>query len=201
MKIIGITGKAGSGKDTVANHLVAQYGYRRGQFAYELKRMVCETFGWDRNQIDDLEYKEEIPLLQDGTPQCPGPLDGLDLPVFPGGMTRRQVLIHWGTNCMRYIDPDIHVKLTMRNFAADNRTSLVVFADLRFLNEAVAVRALGGEVWRVVKIGGPGTDEGSASNVSETEMDRIVPDLVLEAAHGQIPFLLSQADGFLGFVV
>ena len=183
---------------------MAQYGYRREQFAYDLKRQVCETFGWDRDQIDDLEYKEAVPLNLDGTPQCPGPLDGFDQPVFHGGMTRRQVLIHWGTNSMRYIDPDIHVKLTMVRVAPVVRafpghpTARFVFADLRFLNEATAVRKLGGEVWRVVKIGGPGTDEASSSNVSETEMDRIVPDRTLEAAHGQIPFLLSQADGFLG---
>lgn len=201
--IIGVTGKAGSGKDTVANHLAAKYGYMRKQFAFDLKRMVCDTFRWDRNRIDDLEYKEEVPLNPDGTPQCPGPVDGYGQPKFPGGMTRRQVLIHWGTNGMRYIDPDIHVKLTMVRVAPvvrrnpTHRCSQFVFADVRFLNEAGAIQELGGEIWRVVKSGGPGTDAASSSNVSETEMDLITPDRTLEAAHGQIPHLLSQVDGLL----
>lgn len=201
--IVGVTGKAGSGKDTVANHLVAKYGYMRKQFAFDLKRMVCDTFGWDRVRIGDLEYKEEVPLNPDGTPQCPGPLNEHGEPVYPGGMTRRQVLIFWGTDCMRAIDPDIHVKLTMARVAPvvrmnpTHRCSQFVFADVRFLNEAKAIRELGGEIWRVMKSGGPGTDGSSAAGVSETEMDGIVPDRTLEAAHGQIPHLLSQVDGLL----
>ncbi len=199
MKVIGITGKAGSGKDTVAGHLIGKYGYIRGQFAFDLKRMVCETFGWETDRLDDLEYKEEIPLNSNGTPQCPGPPG-----AYPNGMSRRDVLIFWGTNCMREIDPDIHVKLTLwrlerrvaqRHFAdPDRRRGQLVFADLRFLNEEAAVRRLGGIILRTVKLGGPGTSSGG---VSETEMDLINPDFTVEAAHGEIPFLLEQVDDIL----
>ncbi|MEE8536981.1 MAG: hypothetical protein V3S71_03170, partial [Acidobacteriota bacterium] len=168
--IVGITGKAGSGKDTVANFLVGEYGFRRAQFAYELKRIVCEIFNWNRNLLDELEYKEEVPLNQDGTPQCPGPTK-----LYPGGMSRRQVLIFFGTDCMRAIDPDIHVKLAMQQIDPTlrafpiRRSSQFVFPDVRFLNEAEAIKKRGGEIWRVVKLAGSGTDAGSADHVSETE--------------------------------
>ncbi len=204
--MIGVTGLAGSGKDTVANHLVAKHGYRREQWAFDLKRMVCETFGWDRDRIDDLDYKEEVPMVpafaggacnagQGMVPQCPGP-DGK-------GMTRRQVLIFWGTDCMRAIDPDIHVKLTLVRVSPVVRafpghpSSRFVFADVRFLNEAKAIREMGGSVIRTVKLGGPGTDAATAAHVSETEMAGIVPDFTLEAAHGEIPKLLEQVDDVL----
>ena len=68
-------------------------------------------------------------------------------------------------------------------------------ADVRFINEAKAIRRLGGEVWRVSKIGGPGTD--SADHQSETEMDLIKEDHAIEAAHGQIPLLLAMVDALL----
>ncbi len=193
MKVIGVTGKAGSGKDTVANHLIAKYGYRREQFAYDLKRIVCETFDWDRDRMDELEYKEEKPVNPDGTFQCPGP-DG-------EGLTRRDVLIELGTNCLRdKVDQDIHVKLTARRVEPvlrafrGQRAARIIFADVRFLNEAAAIRSWGGEIWRTVKIGGSGTSGASAAHKSETEMDLITADCILEAAHGQVDLLLRQAD-------
>ncbi len=199
-KVIGIIGKAGAGKDTVADHLRAKYGFVRGQFARLLKDIVCDVYGWDRELIETLEYKEEIPLLPDGTPQCPGPLHREGHRVYPGGMTRRQVLQHIGTEGFRYCADDTWVRAEVR-FLDDQGKLLgsmpegLVFADVRFINEAKAIRRLGGEVWRVSKIGGPGTD--SADHQSETEMDLIKEDHAIEAAHGQIPLLLAMVDALL----
>jgi hypothetical protein len=43
---IGITGLAGSGKDTAADFICSQYGYTRVSFAAKLK-LICLTLGWD----------------------------------------------------------------------------------------------------------------------------------------------------------
>ena len=199
-KVIGIVGKAGAGKDTVADHLRARYGFVRGQFARLLKDIVCDVYGWDRELIETLEYKEEIPLLPDGTPQCPGPMTAGEYLVYPNGMTRRQVLQHIGTQGFRYCADNTWVLAEVR-FLNDQGQLMggmpagLVVADVRFVNEAKAIRNLGGEVWRVSKIGGPGT--ASSTHQSETEMDTIKADHTLEAAHGQIPHLLALVDALL----
>lgn len=56
---IGITGLAGSGKDTAADFICKEYGYTRVSFAAPLKA-VCASLGWDSNK-DELGRK----LLQD----------------------------------------------------------------------------------------------------------------------------------------
>lgn len=48
---IGLTGLAGSGKDTVAVILDYEYGYRRLSFADPLKRL-CLDMGWDGKKDD-----------------------------------------------------------------------------------------------------------------------------------------------------
>ena len=42
---IGLVGKAGTGKDTVAAYLVAVYGFRKFAFADKLKEIDTELFG------------------------------------------------------------------------------------------------------------------------------------------------------------
>lgn len=50
--IIGLVGFAGSGKDTVANHLVKEWGFHADSFAKPLKDAACAIFGWDREMIE-----------------------------------------------------------------------------------------------------------------------------------------------------
>lgn len=45
--IIGVSGKAQAGKDTVGNYLVANYGFTRTASADALKRIARNTFKWD----------------------------------------------------------------------------------------------------------------------------------------------------------
>lgn len=199
MRVIGIMGKAGAGKDTVADHLVAKHGFAKGQFACVLKDVVCRVYGWDREALDSdhaarklgyasaLAYKEEVPRLPGGAPQCPGPDS---LPLSLRGMTRRKVLQHIGTEGFRYCALDTWVRCEMNRLPGG--ASGIVFADLRFPNEVDAIRNLGGRVWCVRKIGGPGTASGGHS--SETALDGTKVDAFLEAAHGEIPKLLALVD-------
>ena len=52
--IIGVTGFIGSGKDTIANYLVAKHGFVRDSFAGTLKDAVAQVFGWDRELLEGL---------------------------------------------------------------------------------------------------------------------------------------------------
>lgn len=71
MKVVAVSGWAGSGKDTLANTLIKDYGFKRVGFADPLKDTVAEQFGFDRASLDDQNQKnlplKELPVsLRDG---------------------------------------------------------------------------------------------------------------------------------------
>lgn len=140
--IIGITGPIGSGKDTVADYLVARYGFTRLSFAGPLKDAVAEIFHWDREALEGLtpasrEWRETVD---------PWWSEALGIPE----LTPRWVLQNIGTNVMRqHFHTDIWVHSTMRQSLC--LSGPVVISDARFINEARGISSAGGEVWRVTR--------------------------------------------------
>lgn len=59
--IVGLIGKKRSGKDTVANYLVQEYGYKRYGFADPMKEMIKEAFLWNEEWVNG-KYKEVVDL-------------------------------------------------------------------------------------------------------------------------------------------
>ena len=55
MKVIGLHGKAGSGKDTVADYLVANHGFEKISFATTLKAMLAAGGFTEPANRDDKE--------------------------------------------------------------------------------------------------------------------------------------------------
>lgn len=51
LPIVGISGKAGSGKDAVAQHLVTKYGYAQVAWADTVKRMASDIFMFTEEQL------------------------------------------------------------------------------------------------------------------------------------------------------
>lgn len=51
LPIVGISGKAGSGKDAVAQHLVTKYGYAQIAWADTVKRMASDIFMFTEEQL------------------------------------------------------------------------------------------------------------------------------------------------------
>lgn len=62
MKVIAISGWKGSGKDTVAAHLIEKHNATRTAFADPLKDLAASEYGFPRSWADDPAYKES-PLL------------------------------------------------------------------------------------------------------------------------------------------
>ena len=137
--IIGISGLAGCGKDTIADYLVTTYGFEKVSFAAILKDMLSVAGFSEPANRDD---KEKL--------------------VAGFTFTWREAAQKLGTEWARSLDKDIWVKLTVCNLKEDKN---YVFSDVRFDNEAQAIIDKGGFNIQLV---GRKVDLGSsASHASE----------------------------------
>lgn len=136
-QIIGICGFIGSGKDTAADYLVQEFGFRRDSFAATLKDAVAAVFGWDRELLEGRtaqarEWREQVD---------PWWATRLNMPE----LTPRLALQLWGTEvCRRGFHDDIWIaslEARLRN-SRDN----IVISDCRFPNEIRAIKQAGGKV-------------------------------------------------------
>jgi hypothetical protein len=138
--IVGITGRIGSGKDTIADYLCTFHGFRRMSFAGSLKDAVASVFGWDREMLEGTtkasrEWREKVD---------PWWAERLRMP----NLTPRWVLQYWGTEvCRQHFHNDIWVASVENKLrqTIDN----VVITDCRFPNELYAIKNAGGKTIRV----------------------------------------------------
>ncbi|WP_242221765.1 deoxynucleotide monophosphate kinase [Shinella zoogloeoides] len=134
-RVVALTGAAGSGKSTAADYLIRHHGYERVKFAGPLKAML-KAAGLTDNQIEGTDKEKPTRLLQGKTPRH-----------------AMQTLGHeWGRNCIGegfWVFLFEHAALQI----VDNGGRVVV-DDLRFPNEAAAVRALGGVIIKLEGRGG-----------------------------------------------
>ena len=137
--IIGVCGLIGSGKGTVADFLVDDYGFVKVSFADALKDSVALLFNWDRKLLEgDTEESRAWREQKDDFWS-----NELDKEVTP-----RLVLQLFGTECMRHGFYDgIWVSLVKKKLLES--TGNFVLPDTRFLNEMNMIRSLGGLIWEV----------------------------------------------------
>lgn len=150
--IIGLCGLAGSGKSTVARTLTGSFDFNRLAFADPLKGMLASV-GFTPEQLYGSEKEAVIADL---------------------GVTPRAAMQSLGTDWGRdMVHPDIWVNLWTRKARALLAAGAHVVADdVRFPNEVAAIRALGGEVWRVDR---PGTVQmAHASETHDLEADATI---------------------------
>jgi len=154
--LIGLTGYAQSGKDTLASVLVENYGYSRIAFAdkirdflYGINPMVaCSPTGYLQDLVNLVGWdkaKQE--------PQV------------------RRLLQDLGISARELIDENIWVNAALSSVSTEDR---VVVTDVRFENEAVMVRLMGGQLWRVKRVGvGPVNNHVSESELDGYKVDQI----------------------------
>ena len=137
--LIGICGLIGSGKDTIADHLVEQYNFKRDSFAAPVKDVLSAVFGWDRE------------MLEGRTKKSRDFRDQLDLwwanRLHNGRFTPRWAMQHIGTELFRnnFFNEIWIASLEHRiKDVADD----VVISDCRFKNEIEVIKRHGGKmVW------------------------------------------------------
>jgi len=165
--IIALVGLAGSGKSVAAAHLVDRYDARVEKFAGPLKDMM-RALGLTEREIEGDAKENPCDLLLGATPRH----------------AMRTIGTEWGREM---IHPDLWVSAWTRRVSA--RGGVVVVDDCRFVNEAGAVRALGGLIVRIERAG-----LAVANHKSETEMAEIVPDRVI-VNDGALDYLRRALDG------
>jgi hypothetical protein len=151
VEVMGLSGYARAGKDSIADYFVAKHGYTKMSFADPMKQALLTLdpnidfaggraylsqavrVGWDELKSSSTEIR---PLLQK-----------------LGTEVGRNM---WGE--------DFWVNAAINSIPDGSK---VIFADVRFPNEAKAIRSLGGNVWRVSRDG----VEAANSHISETALD------------------------------
>lgn len=128
--IIGLSGYARSGKDTVAELLVLNYGFKRLAFADGIREalLALNPILHDGHRLNELVgmYGWEVAKAKDEV---------------------RRLLQVMGTEVGRkLINEDVWVWLLFNKVNTDER---IIIPDVRFPNEARMIEQQGGEVWRI----------------------------------------------------
>jgi hypothetical protein len=154
--LIGLTGKAGSGKDTVGDYFVTEHGGFKIAFAGPLKEACKLLFRLSDAQLHDRHEKEVVDERW--------------------GKSPRQLFQEVGTDLLRtHIDKEIFTKSTRYGILAALEThSLVVVTDCRFENETALIRELGGVVWHLRRGGGGGDEHVSEQVLPVHSSDHLV---------------------------
>lgn len=180
LRVIGLTGRAGSGKTTVARHLVEVHRAIRLPFAKPLKSMLYHLL-----EMQGIG-------LSAATRMIDGDLKEVPTPAF-GGRTPRWAMQTLGTEWGRALSPTFWVDAWRAavdradlEAAADMTDVLIVADDVRFPEEAAAIRALGGIVARLER---PGSGLGGESGGHPSETTDIGEVSVAIVNDGSLPDL------------
>lgn len=137
--IIGLNGLKGSGKDTVGQYLVDNWGYTRASFAEKLKTSAAELFdvlpeSWE-------QWKNE--------PETTVSINRRSVPIV--NLTVREFLQRYGTESHRDIfGSDFWVDEALKGLDPNKKT---VFTDARFENELERIKSLGGYNVQILRPG------------------------------------------------
>lgn len=130
-RIFGIVGAIGSGKDTIGDRLIQNYGFQKTSFAKRVKDVAAAVFGWDREMLEgstkvSREWREVVDEYW--------------------GITPRLALQKIGTEMFRnQIDDKVWVKAVQKEIAQSPDLDYVI-TDCRFKNEVESIKEMGGTI-------------------------------------------------------
>lgn len=188
MIIVGLTGAAGAGKDTVADHLVAKHGFQKVAFAADLKDMLNTLnpiIGFSGTRLMDIRQAagtESERILKEQYPEY------------------RRLLQTLGTDCIRARDPHFWIYQLLEEIAGLPDDSRVVVADCRFPNELDSLeRAYRQETffWEIIRPGmpkAPGNIDHSSEHYAGSMGEApLLNDSTLDELHAEVDRYLAEA--------
>lgn len=164
-RVIALCGARRTGKDTVAGHLVAQYGYEHIKITAPLKA-VCKTlfhFSDDQLETDIKEHVDER-----------------------WGVSPRQVMQFLGTEIFQYkiqeLIPDVGRKFWINSLITQiqsNPAKRYVISDLRFIHEFEELKEHIDNVFTMKLVSNRVEGNQTDTHASECEYKNIQEDVLL----------------------
>lgn len=164
--IIGLTGYAQHGKDTVGGILTTLYGYTRFAFADQVRELALRVDPWVATFADPLVQLLGIPSVANLRLSRVVELVGWEKAKAQPEV--RRILVELGMGVRDIVGPDSWVFAGARTMEPMGPPA--VFTDVRFPNEVAWVRKNGGVVIRITR---PGVEAVPHDNAAE----RYVPNL------------------------
>jgi dephospho-CoA kinase len=154
--IIGLTGFARSGKDSVAKVLIENYGFTRVAFADPIRELLFE--------LD--------PILENGH-RLSSTVEEYGWEFAKAKPEVRRLMQVLGVSARRIIDEDLWVIKALRTMDDDKN---YVVTDVRFENELAALKVLGAQIWRVERSG----VDAINNHISEAQMSTFKVDQTIK---------------------
>lgn len=184
-KVVGFCGFKGSGKDTAADYLVAEYGYTKISLAHPLKLAAQLIFGFSDDALWGPSANREVPDTRypfrgldpvDGSPLTKVARDvhhywrrESDGEWFPQYVTPRVALQVLGTEYGRRMYKNIWVEACLNHIVSTGNPRHVI-SDVRFANELEALQSRGARVVRLLR------GKRQSNHPSELELESIPLD-------------------------
>jgi len=190
--IVGVAGRAESGKDTIcdfARSILTNKNFVAKKIACaDPLKDICEDVFWKSHGVPPQAFygaqaDKNADLAAHGL----------------SGWSGRKILQYIGTEGFRYIDSTIWAKHVAyrANQLYEGVYDAVFVSDVRFPEEAEAIKSIGGVIWRVYR---PSSDQptsqGLSGHQSETSVDKIIHDRVIHNG-GTLDDLRARVDDLL----
>lgn len=173
--ILGISGKAGSGKDTVADYLISMgIMDKKHPFAKAVKDICGLMFNISEHDLYNNKDKTTDVIVTDNV-----------ISLIPSLKNRkgtclsvRELLQYFGTDIARKFYKQVWISVLLNNI---NKNENVVISDVRFKNEADAIKKAGGKLIRLTR------NPYNMEHESETELDDYKNFDIIYDNRGQTP--------------
>lgn len=156
-RLIGIAGRAGSGKDTAGSHLVEQHGFQQYAFADPIRAMLGALGAFPAADLINRDTKEVV--------------------IGWLGKSPRQMAQTLGTEWGReLVHPQLWILMAQRRWdAAKLAGHSLVITDVRFANEADWIRSQGGQVMGLNR---PGVEVVSTHVSEQFDLGKVADSVI-----------------------
>lgn len=192
MNVIGFTGKKRSGKTTAVSHVINAFPLSAHvNFKDALIRELTMYFPELLSEIG--KHYDNTPTWYDGRPWTIERLFKEKPPLV------RALMRNFGTELRRKKDPDYWVKEWIKSveWYEMHGAEIILVDDVRFLNEADAIRALGGKIIRIQS----GREDNADDHQSEREMESIVCDIAIENVWGEKTKMFQDLNDYIDSII